>query len=120
VKLRLILIGMAAGLLLPLAAANAGAAFDPGLSQVGASTDLGRGAAPIAENFWRTTGQDNDCDKDDKCDHDHDRKCDKSPSKDRDCDRDEHHDHDKDRKCDKDDHNGKCDKDDHKDDPRDH
>lgn len=121
-KLRLIFIGMAAGLLLPLAAANAGAVFDPGLSQVGASTDLGRGAAPIAENFWRTT--DKDCDKDDKCDHDHDRKCDKSPSKDRDCDRDDHHDHDHDRddqdhdkghKCDKDDHDGKCDKDDHKD-----
>jgi hypothetical protein len=128
VKLRLILIGMTAGLLLPLAGANAGAVFDPGLSQVGASTDLGRGAAPIAENYWRST--DHDCDKDDKCDRDHDRKCDKSPSKDRDCDRDDRdhgdhdrddhdrdhdHDYDKDRKCDKDDHDGKCDKDDHKD-----
>ncbi len=105
-KLRLILIGMAAGLLLPLAAANAGAVFDPGLSQAGASTDLGRGAAPIAENFWRST--DDNCDKDDKCDHD--RKCDKSPSKDKDHDCD----HDKGHKCDKDDQNGKCDKDDQK------
>ncbi|MFI4869925.1 MAG: hypothetical protein ACHQDD_11345 [Steroidobacterales bacterium] len=105
-NVRLILIGMAAGLLLPLAAANAGAVFDPGLNQAGAGTDLGRGAAPTAENFWRTLDEDND--------HkgDHDRKCDKSPSKNDDCDHGDN-DHDKDHKCDKDDHNGKCDKDDH-------
>ena len=109
-NVRLILIGMAAGLLLPLAAANAGAVFDSGLSQVGASADLGRRAAPIAENFWRT---DHDCDKDDKCDHDHDRKCDKSPSRDSDHDCDHDRDHYKDQKCDKGDYNGKCDKDDY-------
>ena len=97
-KVRLILVGVAAGLLLPLAAANAGAVLDPGLRQVGAGTDVGRGAAPIAQNLWRSVGDDNDHDKDD-----HDRKCEKSPSKDR----------DNDCKCDKDDHNGKCDKDDH-------
>ena len=115
-KLRLIFIGMAAGLLLPLAAANAGAVFDPGLNQVGAGIDLARGAAPIADNYWRTV----DKDKDDKGDHDkgdHDRDCDKSPSKDRDCndhDKDDKHhdkDHDKDHKGDKDDKGDK----DHKD-----
>ena len=114
-KIKMILLGMAAGLLLPLAAANAGAVFDPGLSPIGAGTDLGRGAAPIAENFWRTVG-DHDCDRDDKCDHDHDRKCDKSPSKgsDHDCDHGDHdRDHYKDQKCDKGDYNGKCDKDDY-------
>jgi hypothetical protein len=105
-KLRLILIGMAAGLLLPLAAANAGAVFDPGLIQTGAGTALDRGAAPTAENFGRK-----DEDKGDHDRGDHDRKCDKSPiGKDRDCDRDDKHDHD--RKCDRDDKNGKCDKDD--------
>ena len=63
-KVRLILIGMAAGLLLPLAAANAGVVFNPGLSQVGAGTGVGRGAVPIAENFWRTVGDHDDNDND--------------------------------------------------------
>ena len=94
-KVRLILVGVAAGLLLPLAAANAGAVLDPGLSQVGAGTDIGRGATLTAEKFGRSEDEN-------KGDNgDHDRKCDKSPSKD---------DHDC---CDKDDHKGKCGKDDH-------
>src|ERR1700681_2962182 len=79
-KVRLILTGMIAGLLVPLAAANGGTVFNPGLNQAGAGIDLARGAAPIADNYWRTVDKD---DKDDKGDHDRD--CDKSPSKDRDC-----------------------------------
>ncbi len=94
-KARPILIATAAGLLLPLAAANAGAMFDSGLNQVGAATDLERDAAPIAENHWRKVDDDNDK-------GDHDRKCDKSPSKDDDCDHGDK-DHDKDHKGDKDD-----------------
>jgi hypothetical protein len=116
-KVRLILIGMAAGLLLPLAAANAGAVFNPGMSQVGAGTDVGRGTAPIAENFWRAVGDHDDNDNDHgkgDCDH----KCDKSPSKNRghDCDNGNHGNgnHGKGHDCDKDDHNGNCDKDDNK------
>ena len=100
---RLIVIGMVAGLLLPLAAANAGAGFDPGRDQVGPVIDLEHGAVPTAESFGRNEDEnknkgDHDGDKDDKnhhhhhkCDQgdhsdnydkdDHDRDCDKSPSK---------------------------------------
>jgi len=56
-KIRPIVIGMAAWLLLPLAGANARAVFDPGLNQAGAGADLGRGAAPSAENFGRQENQ---------------------------------------------------------------
>jgi hypothetical protein len=79
-NVRLILIGMVAGLVVPLVAANARAVFDPGVTRTGAGADLERGAAPTAENYWRTVDEDND--------HkgDNDRKCDKSPSKDDDCD----------------------------------
>lgn len=96
-KVRLILIGMAAGLVLPLAAPNAGAVVDPGLNRAGAGADLERGAAPTAENFGRQENEDNQgnkCDKGDKgdkchrCDDgDHSDKgdkgedCEKSPSK---------------------------------------
>ena len=80
-NVRLILIGMVTGLLLPLAAANAGAVFNPGLTQSGAGADLVRGTTPSAGNF----GRDGDEDKGDhQCDKDHDRgdhRCDKSPSK---------------------------------------
>ena len=79
-KVRLILIGMVAGLLLPLAAANARTVFDPGLTQSGAGADVVRGTTPSAGNFVR----DGDEDKGDhQCDKDHDRddhRCDKSPS----------------------------------------
>ena len=74
-NVRLILIGMVTGLLLPLAAANAGAVFNPGLTQTGAGADLERGAAPTAKNF----GRDWDENKGDKGDNDH--KGDKSPCK---------------------------------------
>ena len=49
-KIRPIVIAMVAGLLLPLAGANARAVFDPGLNQAGVpiSSD-----APTAENFGR-------------------------------------------------------------------
>ncbi|HEY6458483.1 MAG TPA: hypothetical protein VIY90_24650 [Steroidobacteraceae bacterium] len=50
---RLILLGMVAGLVLPLAAANAGANFGPDLKQVGANANLVGNAAPGAENFGR-------------------------------------------------------------------
>ena len=76
-NVRLTLIGMVTGLLLPLAAANAGAVFNPGLTQSGAGADLVRGTTPSAGNF----GRDGD---EDKCDKDHDRddhRCDKSPSR---------------------------------------
>jgi hypothetical protein len=45
-NVRLILIGMVAGLVLPLAAANARVVFDPGLTQTGAGADLERGTTP--------------------------------------------------------------------------
>src|ERR1700674_244413 len=103
-KVRLILTGMIAGLLVPLAAANGGTVFNPGLNQAGAGIDLARGAAPIADNYWRTV------DKDDKGDHDKD--CDKSPSKDQDCHKPKCDKDDPSHKCDKDDHHRKCDKND--------
>ena len=56
-KIRPIVIGMAAWLLLPLAGANARAVFDPGLNQAGAGANLERGAAPTAENFGRQENQ---------------------------------------------------------------
>ena len=91
-KVRLILLGMVAGLVLPLAAANAGAIFDPGLKQAGASADLERGAAPTAENFGRNEyenkgdqgDKDHQGDYDHKGDYDHhgdDHQGDKSPCK---------------------------------------
>lgn len=100
-NVRLILIGMVTGLVLPLAAANAGAAFGPGLSQSGAGADLVRGTTPSAGNFGRDEDENkgdkdqggdkdhqgdynHDHDHDHDCDKDHDRddhKCDKSPSK---------------------------------------
>jgi hypothetical protein len=96
-NVRLILIGMVTGLLLPLAAANAGAVFNPGLTQSGAGADLVRGTTPSAGNFGRDgdedkgdKGDDHKCDKDNKGD---DHKCEKSPC-DKDHDRDDH-------KCDK-------------------
>ena len=83
-KIRPIVIAMAAGLVLPLAGANARAVFDPGLNQAGAGADLQRGAAHTAENFGRTEDEGTG-DKDRKCDDgdhgDHDDDCDKSPSK---------------------------------------
>jgi hypothetical protein len=103
-KIRPIIIGMAACLVLPLAGANARAGFNPGLNQAGAGADLERGVTHTAENFGRKENDDKDdhCDhgdKDDKGDHchhcddgdhddkrDHDDKgdhdhCEKSPSK---------------------------------------
>ena len=53
-KIRPIVIAMVAGLLLPLAGAQARVVFDPALNQAGAGADLGRGAAQTAENFGRT------------------------------------------------------------------
>ena len=67
-KIRPIVIVMVAGLLLPLAGANARAIFDPGLIQAGAGADLGRGAAPTAENFGRNENEGDHCDKKDKND----------------------------------------------------
>ena len=49
-KIRPIVIAMVAGLLLPLAGANARAVFDPGLNQAGVPISS---AAPTAENFGR-------------------------------------------------------------------
>ena len=103
-KIRLILIGMAAGLVLPLAAANAGAVVDPGLNQAGAGTDLQRGAVPPAENFGRNEDEhkgdpsdsdhrgdhEHECERSERSDHGdgdkdhrggHEHDCDKSPSK---------------------------------------
>ena len=86
-KIRPIVIAMVAGLLLPLAGANARAVFDPGLNQAGAGADLARLAARAAENFGRTEDEGKG-DKDRKCDDGdhsdrghHDDDCEKSPSK---------------------------------------
>ena len=57
-KIRPIVIAMVAGLLLPLAGANARAVFDPGLTQAGAGADLERGAVQTAENFGRKEDED--------------------------------------------------------------
>ena len=67
-KIRPIVIGMAAWLLLPLAGASAPAVSDPGLNQAGAGADLQRGAAHPAENFGRKENEDKD-DKDHKGKH---------------------------------------------------
>ena len=83
-KFKLIVIGMVAGLILPVVGANAEAVFDPGVNQAGAGADLQRGAAHPAENFGRREDEGKG-DKDRKCDDgdhgDHDDDCDKSPSK---------------------------------------
>jgi len=96
-RIRPIVIGIVACLVLPLAGANARAVFDPGPNPAGAGADLEHGVAPTAENFWR----DDHCDKDHDGDHD-----------------------DKDHKSDKDDHCHHCDDGDHDDkgdkDHRDH
>jgi hypothetical protein len=70
-KIRPIVIGMVAGLILPLIGANAQAVFDPGLNPAGAGADLERGAAPSAENFGRSENNDkgDHCDKGDNCRH---------------------------------------------------
>ena len=92
-KIRPVVIGMVAWLLLPLAGASAPAVSDPGLNQAGAGADLQRGAAYPAENFGRKENEDKG-DKDHKGKHcddgDHsdrggrggdDDDCDKSRSK---------------------------------------
>ena len=66
-KIRPVVIGMVAWLLLPLAGANAPAVSDPGLNQAGAGADLARGATHPAENFGRKENED----KDGKGDKDH-------------------------------------------------
>lgn len=87
-KVRPLVIAMAAWLLLPLAGANARAVFDPGLNQAGAGADLGRGAAHTAQNFGRTETDGKGDPKGNHCDDGHhsDRggkgdDCEKSPSK---------------------------------------
>ena len=104
-KIKPVVIGMVAWLLLPLAGANAPAVSDPGLSHAGAGADLQRGAAHPAENFGRKENEDKGdkgdkdhkgkhCDDGDHSDHSdhsdrgehggrggHDDDCDKSPSK---------------------------------------
>jgi hypothetical protein len=104
-KIKPVVIGMVAWLLLPLAGANAPAVSDPGLNQAGAGADLQRGAAYPAENFGRKESEDKDdkdgkdhkgkhcddgdhSDRGDHSDHSdrgdrrgHDDDCEKSPSK---------------------------------------
>jgi len=104
-KIKPVVIGMVAWLLLPLAGANVPAVSDPGLSQAGAGADLQRGATHPAENFGRKENEDkgdkdhkgkhcDDGDHGDGGDHGdhsdrgehggrggHDDDCDKSPSK---------------------------------------
>jgi hypothetical protein len=67
-KIKPVVIGMVAWLLLPLAGANAPAVSDPGLNQAGAGADLQRGAVHPAENFGRKENEDKGDDgaKDDK------------------------------------------------------
>jgi hypothetical protein len=68
-KIRPIVIGMVAGLILPLIGANAQAVFDPGLSPTGAGADLQRGFAHTVENFGRSENEHkgDDCEKGDDC-----------------------------------------------------
>ena len=106
-KIRPVVIGMVAWLLLPLAGANAPAVSDPGLNLAAAGADLQRGAAHPAENFGRKENEDkgdkgdkddkdrkrDHCDDGDHSDSDHsgrgehggrgghDDDCEKSPSK---------------------------------------
>ena len=104
-KIKPVIIGMVAWLLLPLAGANAPAVSDPGLNQAGVGADLARGATHPAENFGRKENEDkgdkdhkgkhcDDGDHGDGGDHGdhsdrgehggrggHDDDCDKSPSK---------------------------------------
>jgi hypothetical protein len=92
-KIRPIVIAIAAWLVLPLAGANSRAVFDPGLSRAGAGADLARGAAHTAENFGRKENEDkgdqgdkdhkrHHCDDGDHSDRgDHGDDCDTSPSK---------------------------------------
>jgi hypothetical protein len=88
-KIRPIVIGMVAGLVLPLAGVYARAVFDPGLNRAGTGADLERGAGHTAESFGR---KENDkgakdptgsyCDDGDHTDQGgHGDQCDKSPSK---------------------------------------
>jgi hypothetical protein len=56
-KIRPIVIGMLASLVLPLAGASARAVYDPALNQAGAGVDLDRGAAYAAENYGRAGGK---------------------------------------------------------------
>jgi hypothetical protein len=100
-SIRLILLGMVAGCVLPLAGANAEAFSDPGLNP-SAGVGLERGAVRSAEDFGRKEDEDKGDKKgeDDKGDNHHkcddgdrndkggkggkggdDDKCDKSPSK---------------------------------------
>ena len=87
-KIRPIVIAMVAGLVLPVAGANARAVFDPGLNQASAGADLERLAAPTAENFGRKEDESNKdpkrhhCDDGDHSDQGgHGDDCEKSPSK---------------------------------------
>ena|ERR1700730_8762172 len=93
-KIRPIIIGLAASMILPLAA-SAGAVFEPGLIQAGAGIELERGLAP-AENFGRSESDgSDDCKKGDENDHchkkcndgDRDDKGDKGDKNHNDCDR---------------------------------
>ena len=99
-RIRPIVIGLVAGLILPLAGANAQTIFDTGLNPVGAGVDLQRGVAHTAENFWR----DDHCDKDhDRDQGDKDHKTDKTDKTDKD-DHCQHH-------CDDGDHDDRGNKD---------
>jgi hypothetical protein len=62
-KARLALIGMIAGLLLLLAAVDAGAVTNSGLNQAGAGANLERSTAPTAKNFGRTEDEGKQGDK---------------------------------------------------------
>ena len=99
-KIRAIVIGMVAGLILPLVGANAQAIFDPGL-KASAGTALERGVAPTAENFGRSENEHkgDECEKGDDCRH----RCD--DGKGHDCHRCEDGDHSdkghKDEECEK-------------------
>ena len=83
-KIRPIVITIAAWLLLPLAGANARAVFDPGLNQAGVPISS---AARTAENFGRTEDQSSKdpnrrhCDDGDHSDRGGRDDCEKSPSK---------------------------------------
>ena len=80
-KVRLTLIGMVAGLALPMAVANARAVFDPGANRAGSSANLERGAVPTAENFGRNENENNRPQGDCGRHHDCGPKPDKSPCK---------------------------------------
>ena len=108
-KIRPIVVGVAACFVFSMAGSNAGVVFDVGLNQASAGANFERGAVNTAEIFWRQEDGDH-CGRGDHKDWDNGDKGDHGKG-DGDHDKDDHHkgDHDKG------DHGKKCCNGDHRD-----